>query len=162
MTDNIAHENLNVEIHFKPTILAINNKTKLPQYSVHFNNNLAVLTFAEPKDEIHIASFSIVTIVNGDNVIDVRLLNKGPRDTQLDADGNIVGDLSLEIVKIMIDDIDLGVTLIKQHCIYDLDQEISFNGETTKQLKEHVNLSWNGSWKLTFKSPFYLWLLESL
>ena len=97
-----------------------------------------------------------------DNVIDVRLLNKGARDTQLDDAGNIVGDLSLEIVKIMIDDIDLGVTLIKQHCIYDLDQEVSFKGDTTKQLKEHVNLSWNGSWKLTFKSPFYLWLLESL
>jgi hypothetical protein len=162
MTDNIAHENLNVEIYFKPTILTIGDRIKFPQYSVHFNNNLAVLTFAEPKDGIHMASFSIVTIVNGDNVIDVRLLNKGPRDTQLDADGNIVGDLSLEIVKVMIDDIDLGDSLIKQHCIYDLDQEVSFNGVTTKQLKEHVNLSWNGSWKLTFKSPFYLWLLESL
>jgi len=162
MTDNTARENLNVEIHFKPTILTIGDVIKLPQYSVHFNNNLAVLTFAEPKDEIHIASFSIVTIVNGDNVIDVRLLNKGPRDTQLDDAGNIIGDLSLEIVKVMIDDIDLGDSLIKQHCIYDLDQEVVFRGETTKQLKEHVNLSWNGLWKLTFKSPFYLWLLESL
>ena len=162
MIDDLSRENLNVEIHFKPTILTIGDVIKLPQYCVHCNNNLAVLTFAEPKDGIHIASFSIVAIVNSDNVIDVRLLNKGPRDTQQDDAGNIIGDLSLEIVKIMIDDIDLGDGLIRQHCIYDLDQEVVFLGETTKQLKEHVNLSWNGSWKLTFKSPFYIWLLESL
>ena len=36
------------------------------------------------------------------------------------------------------------------------------NQKSVNEVKNCVNLGWNGTWQLAFKSPFYIWLLENI
>ena len=75
-------------------------------------------------------------------------------------DGKIVKDLLLNINDIKIEDISLGNLLWTAD--YKLDQKQTFNGQEIDHLDNCVNLGWNGTYMLTFTSPFYLWLLENI
>jgi len=79
------------------------------------------------------------------HMIDIRLLNKEPSDTQVDADGNIVQDLLIVIDKLQIDHVDLVNKLDKisvyrgdQGQVYRTFNYITFNG--SYQIKIHHNL----------------------
>jgi hypothetical protein len=70
----------------------------------------------------------------------------------------------LHVESIEIDEIDIG-TLKWTASSYFPDYPDSYLDETQKQIKElkgFVDLGWNGTWKLPFASPFYIWLLENL
>jgi hypothetical protein len=107
-------------------------------------------------------------ISEGDNNLEISLLNKGFGDTVIDNEGNIVGDMLLNIDSIEIDEIDLGSlkwTLSEYHPIYPerYRAEARKRGdELSSPVKNCVNLGWNGTWKLPFTSPFYIWLLENI
>ena len=112
--------------------------------------------------------FYVEGIQPGNHALTISFVNKVNTDTVLDANGNIIEDLLLNIEKIEIDDIDLG-TLIWSKSTYDPIYPKSYvenmqqQGITLKpQLTECVNLGWNGTWKISFTSPFHLWLLENI
>jgi hypothetical protein len=67
----------------------------------------------------------------------------------------IVKDMLLNVVSVEIDEIDIG------HLLH---SKSTFTGDdpTRPVLSNCVNLGWNGTWKLTFTSPFYIWLLENI
>ena len=89
-----------------------------------------------------------------EHVLEIRLENKTSRDT-ITENGEIIKDTLLNIDSIAIDDIELG----------DLKWSMSeFVGDDPARpiLQRCVNLGWNGSYRLKFTSPFYLWLLENM
>ena len=83
----------------------------------------------------------------------VELLNKTNQDTVLDEQNNIVKDQLLNIESVEIDDIDL------KQIPRDLSVYTTYDNRT---VRECINLGWNGTWRLTWTDPFYLWLLEYL
>jgi hemin uptake protein HemP len=92
-------------------------------------------------------------LIEGDHVIEVILTNKdGRRDTIIE-NGKIVKDMLLTVDSVLLDDIDLGY-LITTKSSYDTTEGTNHNNMTS--------LGWNGSWKLPFTSPVYMWLLENL
>ena len=89
-----------------------------------------------------------------EHLLEIRLENKTIIDTVIDND-KIVKDTLLNIDSIAIDDIELG----------ELKWSMSeFVGDDPNRpiLQRCVNLGWNGSYRLKFTSPFYLWLLENM
>lgn len=83
----------------------------------------------------------------------VELVNKTHRDTVLDEQNNIVKDLLLNIESVEIDGIDL------KQMPRDLSVYTTYDNRTVTKC---INLGWNGTWRLTWTEPFYLWLLEYL
>jgi hypothetical protein len=141
---------------------------KCPEFFIQLNGvNYVSGTVPSYNGNSNLYEFT-VDMSEGENVLSIAFLNKSDHDTVLDAQGNIVNDLLLNIEKIEIDDIDLG-TLIWSHSIYEpvysdsYLQNLAQKGETPqKQITNCVNLGWNGTWKLPFTSPFYIWLLENM
>lgn len=79
--------------------------------------------------------------------------NKRRGDTVLNDSGDIIKDQMLIIEEVYFDDIDIS-PLDLQHGRYLPDL-----GEDIKNMK---HLAWNGEWRIAFKVPTYIWLLESL
>ena len=94
-------------------------------------------------------------IPEGDNTLEIKLLNKEDSDTVQNEDKSaIVKDMLLNVESLEIDDIDLDSLKWTASKFVPVD--------TTKPtLESCVNLGWNGTYSLTFTSPFYLWLLEN-
>ena len=89
-----------------------------------------------------------------EHLLEIRLENKTSIDT-ITENGEIVKDMLLNIDSIEIDGIELG----------ELKWTMSeFVGDNPDRpiLQRCVNLGWNGSYRLKFSSPFYLWLLENM
>jgi hypothetical protein len=108
------------------------------------------------------------TLHEGACFLGIELLNKTTSDTVLDANGNIIEDLLLNIDSVEIDEIDLG-SLLWTVSDYVPNYPEPYQLEMSKQGKDLpvsinncVNLGWNGRWTLHFTSPFYIWLLENI
>ena len=104
--------------------------------------------------ETKFIDFSVDIEEDQDHLLEIRLENKTSRDTVTE-NNEIVKDTLLNIDSIAIDDIELG----------ELNWSMSeFVGDDPDRpiLKRCVNLGWNGSYRLKFTSPFYLWLLENM
>ena len=104
--------------------------------------------------ETEIVEFTCDLEEDQDHLLEIRLVNKTSKDTVTEND-EIVKDTLLNIDSIAIDDIELG----------DLKWSMSeFVGDNPNRpiLQRCVNLGWNGSYRLKFTSPFYLWLLETM
>jgi hypothetical protein len=107
-------------------------------------------------------------IVEGECSLVVEFKNKTKFDTVLDTNGEIIDDLLLNIDSVEIDQIDLG-SLLWTHSDYrpqypEVYKSIMLEQgkELPESVKNCVNLGWNGTWKLPFISPFYIWLLENI
>lgn len=135
---------------------------KRPQYSVSFNNQLI------KSSEIG-ADSDVVEYIEFDAVCDtdsaelrIEFLNKSHEDTvQDDAQTTILKDMLLNIVSLEVDDIDLG-QLPYSHGVYNTNEVVSWDGADTQSITNCVNLGWNGTWRLTWTNPFYIWLLENM
>ncbi|MBC8435602.1 MAG: hypothetical protein H8D84_01315 [Proteobacteria bacterium] len=93
-------------------------------------------------------------------------LGKGKRQTIVENE-KIIKDQLLNIKSIEIDEIDLG------SLIYDgvykpnypepwATQQAEAGNKLPETLKNVTQMGHNGTWTLTFTSPFYMWLLENL
>lgn len=105
-----------------------------------------------------------VEILEGEHSLEVHLLNKHSTDTIKDDTGQILEDMLLNIDSIEIDEIEIGV-LKWTASSYFPEYPSDYLDETQKSIKEVkncVNLGWNGVWKIQFTSPFYIWLLENI
>jgi hypothetical protein len=156
-------ENLNFKIG-----LSRSTAKKAPEFSICLNGVEFVRSFieAEPNEPVYF-KFN-ADIQDGDQRLEVKLLNKSEQDTVVDSDGVIVDDLLLNIASVEIDEIDLGSLLwTASEYIPDYPASYVLNSEKQEQalpstVKNCVNMGWNGTWTLPFSSPFYIWLIESL
>lgn len=135
-----------------------NNK---PEYSVHLDDQeICKNTVSVGSDELFYVEFESAVTENAEHQLVVKLLNKTNADVVVE-NGEIVKDTLLNIVSVEVDDIDLG-SLIWTHSVYQPDHPQKFNNEIVTELKNCVNLGWNGSYILPFTTPFYIWLLENI
>jgi len=107
-------------------------------------------------------------VPEGNSELKITFTNKTRYDTVVDAAGKIVEDMLLNIESIEVDDIDLG-TLLWTASVYRPVYPDVYQAEMKKQgqeleaeVKNCVNLGWNGTWILPFETPFYIWLLENI
>jgi hypothetical protein len=115
-------------------------------------------------DSDHVQGLQTVTTQiadNDDEQHQLRLImkNKLPEYTQVDADGNIVGDARLVITDLSFDDIQLGHMFVEQAEYYH-----DCNGTATAPIldKFYSEMGCNGTVSLKFTTPVYLWLLEHM
>ena len=86
-------------------------------------------------------------LAEGDHKLVVELHSKDKYQTVLE-DGKIVKDQLLNIEDVTFDDISIG--------------NLKHSLSTYDHGANCVNLGVNGCWKLKFKTPIYIWLLENL
>lgn len=151
------------QLVFKVTLRSSVLKSgKVPMYEILIDDRIVQTGTAVPDTDSMFVTELIASIPNGNHRLGIRLTNKNSRyDTKVDETGKIVDDLYLMVEKIEIDGIDLGDRIL-ENSLYTLDQTTEFNGAQINQLSSHNCLTWNGTWTVTFSSPFYLWLLENL
>lgn len=134
---------------------------KRPEYSVCINDTEFKHGIVETdSDEIFYVEFIADFQENTTNKLKVKLLNKTSSDTILN-DGQIIQDMLLNIKSIEIEEIDLG-SLMWSHSCFTTDKPQKFNGKIVTELKNCVNLGWNGAYELEFTSPVYIWLLDNI
>ena len=92
---------------------------------------------------------------------------KGKNQTVVNDKGDILKDQLLHIKKIEIDEIDIGPLVYvgvytPQYPEPWATQQRNSGNELKKTFKNVTQMGHIGEWKLTFVSPFYMWLLENL
>jgi hypothetical protein len=93
-----------------------------------------------------------------EHVLEIELQNKLPEHTSIDESGNILSDRVIELQNISLDDIQLG-QIFTQLATYQHD----FNGSQPMiQDQFFGSMGCNGTVRLKFVSPVYLWLLENM
>ena len=97
-------------------------------------------------------------VEDGDHELRLIMKNKTVDHTTVDEDGEIVKDACLGISNFSIDNIELGHTFFEQ-CNYHHD----FNG-TQEPIDDDFfgTMGCNGSVILKFRSPVYIWMLETI
>lgn len=94
--------------------------------------------------------------VDQEHVLEIELRGKTPEQTQVDEQGNILEDSTVEVTNIALDDIPLGY-LATQTSTYLHNN----NGHSDPVSATFYNtMGCNGTVQLKFTSPVYLWLLE--
>lgn len=143
------------KLHFKIS-LSGTYWSKQPVYTILVNDKIVKTdTITAASDEVFVVEFD-QELVSGPAKLQIRLENKDNSDTVQNEDKTeILKDLLLNIVNLEIDDINLGILRYSKS---------QFVGDdlTRSVMNECVNLGWNGTWTLSFESPFYIWLLENL
>ena len=140
-------ETLNFKIGLSGTFF--NN---VPAYSILLNS--VKQASGKVSTQTEFVEFSAELEEDQEHILEIRLENKTNKDTVTEGD-EIVKDTLLNIDSIAIDDIELG----------ELKWSMSeFVGDDPDRptLQRCVNLGWNGSYRIRFASPFYLWMLESM
>jgi len=154
-------------LHFKIGLSGSSTK-KQPEFKISVNNTEFVS--AQLIGDANVTEYFEfdASVDEGECSLVIELVNKSMYDTVLDASGNIVEDLLLNIDSVEVDEIDLGSLLWtasdyrpnypEKHKL-----KVTQSGQKLPEsVKNCVNLGWNGSWILSFTSPFYIWLLENI
>ena len=150
------------QLHFRIGLSGTSTK-KQPEFKISIGNQQYLhQTLTVGPNEIEYFEFDI-DANEGSNSLDIEFLNKTNNDTVLAVDGNIVDDVLLTINSVEIDEIDLG-NLIWSASVYRPIYPAVYAATQTleSELKNCVNLGWNGTWSLPFAVPFYIWLLENI
>ena len=92
---------------------------------------------------------------------------KGKNQTVLNDKGEIIKDQLLHIKGIEIDGIDIGALVYEgvytpQYPKPWATQQRESGQDLKDSFKNVTQMGFDGEWKLTFSSPFYMWLLENL
>jgi hypothetical protein len=154
-------------LHFKIGLSGSSAK-KQPKFKISVNNTEFVYT--QLTSDVNVTEYFEfdAEIAEGECALVIELVNKLMYDTVLDANGNIVEDLLLNIDSIEIDEIDIGSLLwtasdyIPNYPEKHKLKAAQAGQELPESVKNCVNLGWNGTWTLPFASPFYIWLLENI
>jgi len=142
-------------LHFKIG-LAGTYWEKRPIYSILVNDKLIETREVEtPSEEVFYTEFD-ADVEEGPAVLKIRLENKDWTDTVQNEDKTaIVKDMLLNIKSVEIDEMDLATMIYTK---------TEFIGDDAERpvLDKCIDLGWNGTWRLPFESPFYIWLLENI
>lgn len=126
---------------------------KCPAFSIWVDDTQYVSGVIDT-NEIHNYEFTAELADDTVHYLKIRLENKDNKDTTVDANGNIIKDLLLNIKSIEIDGIELNTLKWTES------QFIPDDRDNRPVLSGCVDLGWNGTYQFEFNSPFYLWLLE--
>jgi hypothetical protein len=92
---------------------------------------------------------------------------KGKNQTVVNEKGDLLKDQLLNIKSIEIDEIEIGALVYEG--VYTPDypepwatQQKAQGIKLRESFKNVTQMGHNGTWSFTFKSPFYMWLLENL
>ena len=92
---------------------------------------------------------------------------KDKNQTVVNQNGDLLKDQMLNIKSIEIDEIDIGALVYEG--VYSPEypepwasQQKSAGRELPATFKNVTQMGHNGEWRFSFKSPFYMWLLENL
>jgi len=92
---------------------------------------------------------------------------KDKNQTVVNENGDLLKDQMLNIKSIEIDEIDIGALVYEG--VYSPEypepwasQQKSAGRELPATFKNVTQMGHNGEWRFSFKSPFYMWLLENL
>jgi hypothetical protein len=108
--------------------------------------------------EPHAVDHDFDDTVEQQHVVKIVLKNKTTKHTQINNQGTIVSDSTLEIKNFNIDDIDID-QVVREQAVYRHD----FNGTGTETTDSFYNtVGCNGTVALEFSTPVYLWLLEKM
>lgn len=98
-------------------------------------------------------------VTEGPCALKIRLENKTDdqvvKDDPNSPDFTIVKDMLLNIKSVEIDEIDLANMIFTK-------SEFVGDDAARPVLDKCIDLGWNGTWTLSFESPFYIWLLENI
>ena len=136
--------------------------SKCPDFSISIDGQeLKSGTITAPSDTVEYHSF-VCELEEQEHVLGVRLLNKEMSDTVQNEDKSaILNDLLLNIVSIEIDEVELGPCKWK-NSVFVIDQPVEYQGQHVTELKNCVNLGFNGEYQFKFSTPYYVWLLENM
>ena len=140
-------ETLNFKIGLSGTFF--NN---VPAYSILLNS--VKQASGKVSTQTEFVEFSAESEEDQEHILEIRLENKTNKDTVTEGD-EIVKDTLLNIDSIAIDDIELDELKWSM-------SEFVGDDPARPTLQKCVNLGWNGSYRIRFSSPFYLWLLENM
>lgn len=119
------------------------------------------MTAAQELGTYQVETFS-VDLAPGNHTLSITLKNKLQTDTcGFNDQGNYTRDVLLNIERVKIDGMDLQ-NLIYEESEYILAEPRLYQGQTVDKLNRCVCLGFNGTYKLNFSTPFYIWLLERL
>lgn len=132
------------------------------------SNNLNPLGFELWTNAQRVINFTTVTdrtavvyecdLVDGDHCVDLVLKNKLPEHTTVSESGEILSDTTIAIENFSIDDMPLN-QLLFDNSVY----THSFNSDQALvKDKFYGTMGCNGTVRLTFTTPIYLWLLERM
>ena len=134
---------------------------KAPQVKVDINNDVVwdgtVINIETIKYEKEILSEEEVKL-------NITLYNK-QNDQVILKDGKVIKDQTIHIKRVEIDEIDIEDLIWEAEYtpIYDpvwYDEQVADGNSPPQVTKNTQSMGINGTWCLTFKEPFYLWLLE--
>lgn len=146
-------------LHFKIG-LAGTYWDKRPQFSIAVGKQQFEVAreVTAPSGEVFFVEFD-ATINEGFVDLEISLDNKTNSDVVKDnyetEDFVIVNDMLLNIRSIEIDEINLG------NLLYSKSKFVSEDPDRPT-LNNCIDLGWNGTWRLTFESPYYIWLLSNI
>jgi hypothetical protein len=92
------------------------------------------------------------------HVLEIQLMGKTTEHTKIDQAGNIISDVTLSLNKLHFDQVDIDL-LFSARATYT--HNFNGNGPDTVQ-RFHGVMGCNGTVRLEFSTPIYLWLLENL
>ena len=92
---------------------------------------------------------------------------KGKNQTIVNDKGDILKDQLLHIKSINIDEIDIGALVFEGEYTPKYPepwatQQRESGNDLKDSLKNVTTMGFDGEWRFTFNSPFYMWLLENL
>lgn len=151
-------------LHFKIGLSGSSSKKK-PEFAISIDGTEHVKsTLTVGPNETEYFEFACNLDDEAEHFLEITFLNKLPGDTVVGSSGEIVEDLLLNIEHIEIDEIDLSKLKWELSSYYPNYPDSYLDEEQKKitEVKRCVNLGWNGTWKLSFKCPYYMWLLENL
>jgi hypothetical protein len=150
---------------------------KIPEFEILINNNSVYsgqitclnsrrgLPASDPNDILAPEYLQVIAfeqeLAADNHVLGIRLKNKTQDQTSGFINGVWLRDMLITVEKIKIDDIDLQ-NLIFTESIYEFDQPQTHNGNTANSCTNCTSLGHNGTFKLPFVTPFYMWLMEKL
>ena len=105
---------------------------------------------------------------DGDHVLEIELYGKSIHHTEIDSAGNIVKDVVITVENFKIDDLDISSLITTPSTQYsDLEHLVQyhhdFNGTQPAVVDRfYGSMGCNGTVRLKFTTPIYLWLLENM
>jgi hypothetical protein len=127
---------------------------KVPKFSVYINDQCYVNGFAEASTKVY--KFHADLDDDAEHSLEIKFENKSDSDVVESEDKSfIVKDMLLNIDSIVVDEIDIA------ELKWSLSEFIPLDPQRPV-LTKCVNLGWNGSYKIKFTTPFYIWLLENM
>ena len=130
-----------------------------PHVRIHTNNDIL---FDDKVEQDKTLEFKFINFDSTTCQLCIELVGKTDDQTVVDLDNNIVKDQLIQVEKIEIDDIDLGILIFTKGIYYPEYPLHLQNQDLPLAMPSIDTFGFNGKWVLEFDLPFAIWYLENL